>query len=289
MQEFILRNNAAQVNKEKKIHKLREEIKEVENEQIERGKVRQSKTSAQIIDRSAKFRQKDLVERQEIFLEEKNKWIQERIKEKEDEELLNSLVFQRVSEVKSYQKRGKHENTARTAEVSRANNSDRSHSPFLDNDFSKTKSIGTPATPSLLGFRRAQKKAKDLSSNRGDFSRVLIDDDYSPICFELHADEEGLIPNVEVKDIQSPPVRKQSAARPINHSRGMQRSSRDSSKQKSNESIYKLARNSNSGSRNNSAKFKDSPVGRVSHFDSNHISSNRPMPPTPTPSPFEAT
>lgn len=173
VQAFLERNNQKMEEREDRLFNLKLESEVQEIEEIERGQVPTNKRSDLLVKESVKYKGKDLIERQEMFLNAKEGKLEKRRREKEEQERIedNKYSLKQTQKKKPATKaRARLDQSAKTAEVSQHNISNNS----------------------LINEKSTTKAKADLKGKSGqtveDFGKVLIEDDESEICINLLPD-----------------------------------------------------------------------------------------------------
>lgn len=170
VQEFLERNNALQANKEKKKQKLREELDQIERDFYSKGQYQSNKNSELILKDSDKFRGKSMLERQAEFLRQKKQKMQEKVKQKQEKEIVENIRFHKVTDKKKPPSRKNKpvDQSAKTANNQTTNNmSDFSATP-LDIDRSRSTITNKKQHGDIdSGKNSSHKKVED-------FSKILL-------------------------------------------------------------------------------------------------------------------
>ena len=168
MEEFLERNNALRLEVERKKTKLKEEIEAEEREKNKSIHFQSNKQSEVIIKESERFRDKDLIKRQEDFLNNKMDKLQEKIKERDEKERIDNFRFQKATDKKKPTTRGNKgvDQSAKTAELGgNPNNSDNS---YVLNENERSRS-------SLTNNKDKNRRKMSLDEKPvGDYSRVTL-------------------------------------------------------------------------------------------------------------------
>lgn len=187
VQEFLERNSQATKDKEIKLEQQRQ-VQIIQEEAELAAQYHSSQQSQSILQGSEKLKDLDLLQRQELFLEEKRQRLQAKGNDKEEEKVIQGARFQRATDKKKSNthdsvKIRRVDQSAKTAHDISGHHLDTSGVPDADRSFPTT----------------AQQKRNAVTRNADgsfeapveDFSRVLVENDAGPpVVFQFQADEE---------------------------------------------------------------------------------------------------
>lgn len=121
VQDFIDRNNYAQTQKELHLEKLKREFGAALIEAIQQPEFQSSKQSEVLLKESEKYKDKDLWERQKVFMDGRQEKLKNLKKEMEDQDAIEAIRFQKETNKKALNYRqatpGHIDQSAKTAQT----------------------------------------------------------------------------------------------------------------------------------------------------------------------------
>lgn len=181
VKEFLERNNQAAALKDANLQKLREEAEEAQAAAMQPVDYRSNRVTSALLHESEKYRDKDLWERQKLFMEEREKKIEQLKKVKEEEDAQGDFKFIKETNKKNLnsKRESRVDQSAKTAQTDYRQSADRTqiHSGFKNTPNDGDRSLTPDHSP----------------DPQRDYSSVFINLDpegFKSILFKLKAEDD---------------------------------------------------------------------------------------------------